>query len=342
MGDAATPILPDFTSQTAAVYKANIDAGFAVLDRLAWAFAPHEQAAPDMTVLLEAGALFDGSTLTEVAAQSTGTITAPSVDPRIDRVVIDNATGAVSVVTGVEDASPVPPAIPNGKLPVAQVLLATSTSEIANADITDERTVGTGGGGLRSVQVFTADDTWNKPAGITRVVIEVCGGGGGGGGAAASESGSGGAGGGYSKKLVDVSAISSETVTVGTGGAGGAAGNNNGSAGGTSSLGAHASATGGGGGTSTGGFDPGGAGGSGSSGDINLDGSAGGHSDGGAAVVGVGGNSFLGGGGLGDVQAAGGVGGDYGGGGGGGGGGTATARAGGDGADGVVIVWEYS
>ncbi len=30
MGDAATPALPDFTSQTASVYKANIDAGFAV------------------------------------------------------------------------------------------------------------------------------------------------------------------------------------------------------------------------------------------------------------------------------------------------------------------------
>ncbi len=41
MGDAATPTLPDFTSQTASVYKANIDAGFAVADRLAWAFAPH-------------------------------------------------------------------------------------------------------------------------------------------------------------------------------------------------------------------------------------------------------------------------------------------------------------
>ena len=43
MGDAATPTLPNFTNQTASVYKANIDAGFAVADRLAWAFAPHQQ-----------------------------------------------------------------------------------------------------------------------------------------------------------------------------------------------------------------------------------------------------------------------------------------------------------
>ncbi|MEE8534770.1 MAG: hypothetical protein V3S45_01920, partial [Kiloniellales bacterium] len=95
MGDAATPVLPDFTSQTAAVYKASIDAGFAVLDRLAWAFAAHEEAAPTMTVRLDAGAIFDGAALTEVAAQSTGTITAPTTDPRIDRVVIDRADGAV-------------------------------------------------------------------------------------------------------------------------------------------------------------------------------------------------------------------------------------------------------
>ncbi len=143
MGDAATPALPDFTSQTASVYKANIDAGFAVADRLAWAFAPHEQdigsPQPDMTLRLEAGAIFDGGTLTEVAAQDTAVITAPSVNPRIDRVVIDRGTGTVSVVTGTEAASPSPPAITAGKVPVAQVALTTGTTEIVNSDITDER-----------------------------------------------------------------------------------------------------------------------------------------------------------------------------------------------------------
>ncbi len=127
MGDAATPTLPNFTSQTASVYKANIDAGFAVADRLAWAFAPHQQdqgsPAPDMTVRLDAGAIFDGATLTEVAAQSTSILAAPSTDPRIDRIVIDRASGAVSVVTGSEAASPTPPAITAGKVPIAQVLL---------------------------------------------------------------------------------------------------------------------------------------------------------------------------------------------------------------------------
>ena len=139
MGDAATPVLPDFTSQLAATYKANIDAGFAVADRLAWAFAPHEQGVPDMTVRLEAGAIFDGATLSEVAAQSTGIITAPTINPRIDRVVIDRASGAVSVVTGTEDPSPVAPAIIAGKVPIAQVALIVSQTEIVNADLTDER-----------------------------------------------------------------------------------------------------------------------------------------------------------------------------------------------------------
>ena len=143
MGDAATPALPDFTSQTASVYKANIDAGFAVADRLAWAFAPHEQDVgspqPDMTVRLDAGALFDGTTLTEVAAQSTGTITAPSTNPRIDRVVIDESSGAVSVLTGTEAPSPSAPAITAGKLPIARVALVVSQTSIDNADITDER-----------------------------------------------------------------------------------------------------------------------------------------------------------------------------------------------------------
>ncbi len=143
MGDAANPVLPDFTSQTASVYKANIDAGFAVADRLGWAFAPHEQDVgspqPDMTLRLAAGAIFDGTTLTEVAAQDTAVITAPSVNPRIDRVVIDKASGAVSVITGVEDASPVAPAISADKLPICQVALVVSQTEIVNADITDER-----------------------------------------------------------------------------------------------------------------------------------------------------------------------------------------------------------
>ena len=92
-----------------------------------------------MAVIVDAGVILNGITLTEVAAQSTGTITAPVTNPRIDRVVIDILTGAVSVITGAEAGSPTAPAITAGKLPIAQVALATSTTTITNALLTDER-----------------------------------------------------------------------------------------------------------------------------------------------------------------------------------------------------------
>lgn len=140
-----TPTQPDFESQNATIYKGAIDNAIAAQSRLGWAFAPHESDPPAMTVTLAAGALFAAGTLTEVAAQTTGIIVAPAVNPRIDRVVIDAATGAAEVVAGAENPAPTPPAIPAGKLPVAQVLLATATTAISNLEITDER-VGAGGG----------------------------------------------------------------------------------------------------------------------------------------------------------------------------------------------------
>lgn len=129
---------PDFTSQSATAYKTAIDDSVSVLARNGSAFGAHEQTTPDMTVRIDAGYIYDGSTITEVAAQNTGTITAPSTNPRIDRITI-NSSGTVVVTTGSEAASPSPPALPTGNIPVAQVSLTTSTTEITNADITDER-----------------------------------------------------------------------------------------------------------------------------------------------------------------------------------------------------------
>src|SRR5438045_2927864 len=99
----ATYSIPDYTTQDPATYKAAIDAGFRVAQRIVDAFAPHEQTSPVMTVRLDAGAIFSGAGLTEVTAQSTGTITAPSVNPRIDRIVCNLITGVVSVITGAEN-----------------------------------------------------------------------------------------------------------------------------------------------------------------------------------------------------------------------------------------------
>lgn len=131
------------------------------------------------------------------------------------------------------------------------------------------------GGGLKSVQVFNASGTWTKPAGIALVKVFVTGGGGGGGdGSTTNYVSAGGGGGGTAIKYVDVSAVSSLTVTIGAAGAGGAGGGSGGN-GGTSSFGALCSATGGTGGGAN--FSTTSAsGGIGSSGDMNLDGARGG------------------------------------------------------------------
>jgi hypothetical protein len=137
-----TYVAPNNTTQTGSTYKANIDGAFNTFVRFGDAFAPHEvDPTPNMTAQVDAGAIYDpvGLTLTEVAQQTTGTITAPVSHPRIDRVVRDASTGTISIITGVENASPVAPAITSGKVPIAQILLQTSSTSITNSMITDER-----------------------------------------------------------------------------------------------------------------------------------------------------------------------------------------------------------
>ena len=191
-----------------------------------------------------------------------------------------------------------------------------------------------------NISVFTSSGTWNKPAGLKYVIVEVVGGGGNGGAGNntnGQQAGSGGGGGGYSKKKILAATLgATETVTVGTGGA----------PGGTSSFGAHCQATGGSAGGGPG-SAPGGAGGTGSGGDVNSTGSAGrtsisgGGAGLGASGAGVGGSSFFGGGGAAGVGAAGSNGNAYGGGGGGGNGAGIGSVSGGTGANGIVIITEY-
>jgi hypothetical protein len=134
---------PDNTTQNGAAYKSNLDGAVVAGARIDQAFLPQAQDTPNMTVRVLAGALLNGTTLTEVAAQNTGTIVAPVTNPRIDRVVLNPATGAIQVVTGTEAASPVAPAIPAERLPICRFQLATSTTAISNALIVDERVAAT-------------------------------------------------------------------------------------------------------------------------------------------------------------------------------------------------------
>src|SRR3990172_11513514 len=97
-----------------------------------------------------------------------------------------------------------------------------------------------------SMQVYVANDTWTKPAGLKRVKVTVLAGGAGGGGTAmgTNQAGAAGGAGGCSIKTIEAASLgATETVTVGAAGAGGTAGNNAGTNGGNSSFGAHATAT---------------------------------------------------------------------------------------------------
>lgn len=212
-------------------------------------------------------------------------------------------------------------------------------------------------GNLIGLRTFINTAVYTPTVGTNGIIVEVTGAGGGGGGSPAaggsqaSCGGSGGAGG-YAR-LAITSAFSGVTMTVGANGTGGAAGANAGTAGGTSSFGALVSATGGAGGSAGTLVTPPSLsagtviGGLGSSGSLNLIGGAG-HpglmfttgvilsSDGGGSFYGPGalgrsgaglGNSATnpGGGGCGGITAA-----------------SGAAAAGGNGADGMIVVWEYN
>lgn len=171
-----------------------------------------------------------------------------------------------------------------------------------------------------TIQTFTSSGTWTKPAGCTWVEVELVGGGSAGANAAATNytAGYGGGSGGYCKKIVDVTAISTETITIGSG----------------TSFGA----------IMTGGDASGQTGGSATGGDINVpgqDGTSGVAA--GAALGGIGGSNPLGAGGKG-AAAGGGDGSSGKGNGSGGGGATGTgsvAGTGGSGTTGKVVVKEH-
>ena len=270
-------IQPDHTSQDSATYKNNINASISVMARIAAMFAPHAQDTPNMTITIDAGSLLVGSSIVSQNAQNTGTITAPTSNPRLDLVVIDAVTAAISVITGTEAGSPSLPAIPISKMPVAQIALSVSQTSIINSNITDLR-IGAGGSGggvaitqasgnnttaiattayadnnrLRQ-QVFTSSGTWTNPmygSGQSIVVhVLAVGAGGGGGGGNGGYGGCGGGGGAaVYMPVVIPSSVQTVAVTIGTGGAAGASSAGTGGNGGASSFGSYVTANGGSGG----------------------------------------------------------------------------------------------
>ena len=96
---------------------------------------------PIMRVLVSPGIVRDLTGISQAGGGLTGTFTAPTTNPRIDLVCVNSMTGAVSVITGVEAASPAVPALTTGTalIPVARLDMYVGMTGISKDDITDYR-----------------------------------------------------------------------------------------------------------------------------------------------------------------------------------------------------------
>jgi hypothetical protein len=188
--------------------------------------------------------------------------------------------------------------------------------------------------GLSSVQAFTATATWTRPTDITKVVVEVQGGGAGGARDATGTDQIGGSAGGYAKKLLDVSSITTSTITIGAAGAGATGDNTAGADGGDSSWADGTNTISGlkgvGGNTASTRT----IGGLGTGGDINIQGGNGGkqiNMYGGSSQFGNGGGNWSAVAGQNDATGYGAGGGSM----------ETSGGNGGSGTAGIVVVWEY-
>lgn len=93
----------------------------------------HEQSSPDLTLDVEDGNFRIGKTTISFAGGSSPSFTAPSVNPRIDLLVI-NSSGTLSRVAGAEAASPTVPTIPSDKIVIAEVFNRVGQTSIKDVD----------------------------------------------------------------------------------------------------------------------------------------------------------------------------------------------------------------
>jgi microcystin-dependent protein len=128
-------------------YKGKIDADFAVAQRVADAFAPKPASPAAMSVVVDAGFTVGTGpsglqSVVEIGAQTLAVAAAPGApNNRIDLVVLDEASGAASVVTGTPAGAPVAPPLTAGKKQIALIAVPNGTSSISNGNITDLRAV---------------------------------------------------------------------------------------------------------------------------------------------------------------------------------------------------------
>ena len=93
----------------------------------------YEQDTPDLTLKVSPGNVYFGSTLVEFAGGNSPSFTAPSVNPRIDILVI-NIDNEIEIVQGTENTEPEPPNIPVDVRPIAQIYNRVGQTTILNED----------------------------------------------------------------------------------------------------------------------------------------------------------------------------------------------------------------
>lgn len=125
-----------------------------------------------MTMRLGRGSIpVSDSLSTDVAVQACSTLTAPSGNPRKDLVTVDKSTGALTVTTGAEAASPSVPSVPSGEIPISVINLTVGMTEIVNSDIEDIRVLSLLPGTISSItdngnaeaMVISADEEITMP-----------------------------------------------------------------------------------------------------------------------------------------------------------------------------------
>ncbi len=170
------------------------------------------------------------------------------LDGTIDTADIANTTiTAGKIALGAIDSTKLAPnavntttSVVTGTLPITKGGLGTtSLPGGSRAFYSDGSGLVSSQHGIASIQVFTGSSTWNRPAGVRYIKVQLQGSGGGG-----SGHGEGGGAGGYAERYLDVTGISSVSITIDGGGGGTFYANAGGNAGGCS-FGPFLSASGG-------------------------------------------------------------------------------------------------
>lgn len=135
-----TPQQPNYTTDTGTTYPLNIDSALSVVKQIGDQGAVYENSTPNMTVRMKGLRYVSASgTWINVVDNVTTTIPAPTVNPRIDTIVLSLDTNGFLRLQGAEAASPVPPTLNSAQIPLADIALSVGQVAIVNANITDRR-----------------------------------------------------------------------------------------------------------------------------------------------------------------------------------------------------------